>query len=167
MPNQLWFDDLVILFFAVSGMFGGLAVHLRTKAKPIVVAIFLATGIAALVFRFLGGIEDSTLTIKSLKLGGTMAALIGSALAINVRLEAQGKPVPGLDQMKPSDFIGRWKWQWAEGGWLGYIDFASSSDDTLTFVGYMQEFTHESWKRIFVMDEGFARLVGRDRTHWS
>ena len=80
------FEDLVAVLFAAAGLFGGAYFHLRTDAKPIVVAIFIATGIAALVYRFLGGITDTTFTIKSLKLGGTMAALLGSAFAINSAL---------------------------------------------------------------------------------
>ena len=116
------------MLFAAAGLFGGAYFHLRTDAKPIVVAIFIATGIAALVYRFLGGITDTTFTIKSLKLGGTMAALLGSAFAINSALERQMRPVALFSVRKPADLVGRWKWQWAEGQWLGYLDFSEERE---------------------------------------
>ena len=155
-------DDVVILSFAAAGLFGGAVLSLRTNAKPILVSIFLATGIAALVFRFLGGIGEATLAVKTLKLSGTMAALIGSAFLINAAFERQARPVGSFSQIKPSDLMGRWKWQWAQGGWLGYLDFTLDKE-ALTFVGYVQRFQNDQWQRVYDLDEGTARIVAGNR----
>jgi hypothetical protein len=155
-------DDIVILSFAASGLFGGAVLSLRTNAKPILVSIFLATGIAALVFRFLGGIGEATLTVRTLKLGGTMAALIGSAFLINAAFERQARPIGSFSQLKRNDIVGRWKWQWAQGGWLSYLDF-TANDETLMFVGYVQQFQNGQWQRVYDLDEGSARIVTGNR----
>lgn len=53
----------------------------------------LATGLAALTYRFLGGIQGASFTVGSLKLGGALAALVGIAMLINHALVAE-QPVP-------------------------------------------------------------------------
>jgi hypothetical protein len=75
-----WFDNVVVLGFAISGFVGGLAVHVLFNAPPVIVSLFLGTGVAALVYRFLGGIPPgTTATIGVFKFGGSLAALLASA----------------------------------------------------------------------------------------
>jgi hypothetical protein len=57
----------------------------------------VGTAIAALTYRFLGGIPpDTSFSVGALKLGGTFAALIGSAWLINGPLEKQTKDLKSL-----------------------------------------------------------------------
>jgi hypothetical protein len=70
------FEDLVTLGLIGTGILGGVVLHIRTRAAPIVVAVFLSTGIAGAVYRFLGGIEAS-FNVRGLQITGTMAALVG------------------------------------------------------------------------------------------
>ena len=91
-----------------------------------------------------------------------MAALIGSAFLINAALERQARLVGPFSQLRPNDMVGRWKWQWAEGGWLSYLDF-TANNDTLTFVGHVQRFQNSQWQRVYDLDEGSARIVAGNR----
>ncbi len=82
-------EDKVILGAIIAGIGGGVALFFL-KTPAIMISIFLAMGIAALVYRFLGGIpQDTSLPLKVMKLGGTLGALIGTALIINPILEKQ------------------------------------------------------------------------------
>ena len=75
-PGRKWTpDDTVALVFAFIGFVGGVLLLLYYKAPPIVVSFFLATGVAALVYKFLGGIQATSFAVGALKLGGTLAAI--------------------------------------------------------------------------------------------
>ncbi len=52
---------------AILGFVGGVFLQLFTEAAPILVAVLLATGVAALVYAFLGGIEQATFSVGALK----------------------------------------------------------------------------------------------------
>jgi hypothetical protein len=76
------------------GVGGAVVLQIMSKTvAPVIVSYLLATGLAALTYRFLGGIEGSTaLTIGALKLTGALAALVGIAMIVNNQLVNQVKP---------------------------------------------------------------------------
>jgi len=85
-------DEIVVAAFAFLGILGAIFFPLLfsfQKVPPISASFLLATGIAALTYRWLGGIEGSALTIGALKLTGTLAALVGIAMLINGQLFRQ------------------------------------------------------------------------------
>jgi len=85
-----WYiDEIVVAAFAFLGMAGGVFLPLRYTIPPITISFLLATGLAALTYRFLGGIEGASFTVGSLKLGGALAALVGIAVLINNYLVSQ------------------------------------------------------------------------------
>jgi hypothetical protein len=76
-------DDTVVIGFALFGIMGGVFLPHVEAILPIVQSFMLAMGAAALVYRFLGGINGASFTVGSLKLGGGLAALVGVAMLIN------------------------------------------------------------------------------------
>lgn len=111
-----WYiDEIIVAAFAFLGVGGSVFLPLRYPIPPITTSFLLATGLAALTYRFLGGIQGASFTVGSLKLGGALAALVGIALVINHGLVAEqplphqayqltgvvvddkGQPVPKLD----------------------------------------------------------------------
>jgi len=85
-----WFvDEIIVAAFAFLGVGGAVFLPLRYTIEPIITSFLLATGLAALTYRFLGGIQGASFTVGSLKLGGALAALVGIALVINNALVAQ------------------------------------------------------------------------------
>ncbi len=74
-------DESVVAAFAFLGVSRAVVLQIMSKTvAPVIVSCLLATGLAALTYRFLGGIEGSTaLTIGALKLTGALAALVGIA----------------------------------------------------------------------------------------
>ena len=88
-------DEIVVSAFAIFGVAGAVFLPLKfgfNKIPPIVVSFLLATGLAALAYRYLGGIQDASFGIGALKLGGSLGALVGIALLINQVLPAQVSP---------------------------------------------------------------------------
>lgn len=82
--GRTWYiDEIVVAAFAIFGVAGGVFLPLRYDIPPITTSFLLATGLAALAYRFLGGIPGTSLTVGALKLGGALAALVGIALIIN------------------------------------------------------------------------------------
>ena len=100
-PSTRWhdiaFEDIVITTAAIIGMIGAtIMVMFPDKFPPILPAVFLGMGISSLVYRFLGGISENTsLTIKGVKLAGTAAAWIGCSWLINFELVKQMGMEPG------------------------------------------------------------------------
>jgi hypothetical protein len=78
---------------------------------------------------------------------------------INVPMERHAN---SSSQLKVSALVGRWKWQWAEGGWLGHLDF-SDTNDTLTFVGYVKRFHNGQWQRVYDLDQGTVNILPGNR----
>jgi len=87
-----WYiDEIVVAAFAFFGLAGGVLLPLHYTVPPITTSFLLATGLAALAYKYLGGIEGASLTIGALKLGGSLAALVGIALLINQTLARQSR----------------------------------------------------------------------------
>jgi hypothetical protein len=89
-------DDLIVLLFALFGLAGGVLFPRYLHTPPITTSFLLATGLAALTYRFLGGIQSASFAVGGLKLGGSLAALVGIALLINHEL------VPELQRPAPT-----------------------------------------------------------------
>jgi len=87
-------DDLVVIAFALLGFGGGVFLPHFMTMPAITTSFLLATGLAALTYRFLGGIQGASITIGSLKLGGALAALVGIAMLINHTMVAETTPPP-------------------------------------------------------------------------
>lgn len=91
-------EDIVLISVMVMGFLGSVCIYVFSlSVPPIVVAILLGAAISALVYRFLGGIPASTMFgVGALKLGGSLAALIGSAWFINQELTQQTTDLASL-----------------------------------------------------------------------
>ncbi|HEY2859902.1 MAG TPA: hypothetical protein VGJ21_15885 [Terracidiphilus sp.] len=92
--RRRWYiDEVVVASFALLGLAGGVLLPLRYPVPPITTSFLLATGLAALAYRYLGGIQGADFTVGALKLGGSLAALVGIAMLINVTLAKQMPPI--------------------------------------------------------------------------
>lgn len=94
--RRSWYmDEIVVSAFAFLGIGGGVFLPMQygfDKIPPITVSFLLATGLAALTYRYLGGIEGASFTVGALKLGGALAALVGVAMLINNSLAPWVRP---------------------------------------------------------------------------
>lgn len=85
-----WYiDEIIVASFAFLGVGGAVFLPLYNSIPPITTSFLLATGLAALTYRFLGGIQGASFTVGSLKLGGALAALVGIAMLIDNSLVKQ------------------------------------------------------------------------------
>ncbi|MBI5555812.1 MAG: hypothetical protein HY920_08195 [Elusimicrobia bacterium] len=105
--KKLTSEDMVILVVTGMGFLGSVGIYLLGM-PPIIVAVFLATGLATVVYRFLGGIRQTTFVSGTLKITGTAAFLIGSAWFINGYLVRQTvvetkKPIEQLALIRNGD----------------------------------------------------------------
>jgi hypothetical protein len=94
--RRAWFiDEIVVAAFAFLGFGGAVLLPLRfgfSKVPPVVASFLLATGLAALTYKYLGGIQGASFAVGTLKLGGALGALVGIALLINSNLVSQVEP---------------------------------------------------------------------------
>jgi len=101
--SRHWYvDEVIVAAFAFLGLAGGVFLPLRYPVPPITTSFLLATGLAALAYRYLGGIQGATFSVGALKLGGALAALVGIALLINQTLAKQSR---GLEVFEVSGQI--------------------------------------------------------------
>lgn len=88
--NRAWYmDEIVVAAFAFLGFGGAVFLPLQYNVAPILISFLLATGLAALTYRYLGGIEGASFAVGTLKLTGTLGALVGIAMLINGQLVSQ------------------------------------------------------------------------------
>ena len=95
--RQWYIDEIVVAAFAFFGVGSAIYIPLRfgpDKVPAILISFLLATGLAALTYRYLGGIQGATFAVGALKLTGSLGALVGIGLLINGRLELQVHPPP-------------------------------------------------------------------------
>ena len=151
------FEDLVTVGLIGTGILGGVVLHIRTRAAPIVVAVLLSTGIAGAVYRFLGGIE-ATLNIRGLQVTGTMAALVGFAVILNSALVRQS----GFLRVTAASFVGDWFWDYPDEGWTGVLNFKVESGK-LTFTGRVEQVTGKGQRGrgrlLYLMSNGRATII--------
>ncbi len=77
-------DDIVVALFALLGIGGAVFLPLRFNGfSPTITSFLLATGLAALTYRYLGGIQGASFSVGALKLSGALAALVGIAMLIH------------------------------------------------------------------------------------
>lgn len=88
-----WYiDDIVVITFALLGLGGGILLPLKYgfyRIPSIDVAAMLATGIAALTYRYLGGTQGNSFTVGAFKTVGSVAVFVGVAWFINSYLDKQ------------------------------------------------------------------------------
>jgi len=98
-------EDIVIVIMGVFGFLGGALLY-SWHMPPIIVSVFISTGIAAMVFRFLGGLQGAGFNIGTLKLSGSIAALLGCIWFINGELSRQvGLSLNDMFQPLPSEWV--------------------------------------------------------------
>ena len=125
------------------------------------VSVFLSAGITALVYRFLGGIRNASFAVGALKLGGTIAALIGIAFWIDSTKELN----PRFHLVSTDMILGDWEWDYAGPGmgWNGHIEFEKKNGQ-LTFIGkeYNVVKAPEGKHNVLLheMTNGKAELIG-------
>jgi hypothetical protein len=113
-PGKGLLEDILVALFALMGFLGSVLLYRTASAAPIIVAFFLATGVSAVVYRFLGGIQGATFVWGALKLTGTMAALVGVAFGVNHYLQLSTGIIEAPE--------GKYEWQWAKDSCKGYVD---------------------------------------------
>ena len=165
-PNQLpqapkWTPtDTVALVFAFIGFAGGVVLLLKYfNSPPIVVSFFLATGVAALVYKFLGGVEGTSYVIGTLKVTGTLAALVGVAMVINTSLVSQLQ----FRLISEDDIVGPWKWVYAKGASSGHIYITKDDKGNLVFTGEQEKYSDEKTHiPLYTLTNGKAKLLNRN-----
>lgn len=153
---RLTAEHIVIIVFASLGFFGCVYLQVWTRAAPILVSFFLATGIAALVYGFSGGISGASFTIGALKLSGTLAALVGVAFAVNHVLVDQ---LP-FRLVSDEAMVGEWRWVYAAEGWEGHLVF-SKDKGHLIFVGQESKWINGKLEPLLDLTNGKARFIER------
>lgn len=177
--KKLSAEDWVVISIVAFGFLGSVAL-LVYKVFPIVVAFFLATGVAAAVYRFLGGIRGATFVVGALKVSGTIAALIFLADFINSKLEKYvppPTPPPQLISKNPlSEFTvseiltggdRTFTWQWAGENWIGQFEFEKTDQQEIPISDFFVEQVVKEpggLRKTPVMKlSGAARIVVKDK----
>jgi len=97
---------VVVAVMALGFLVSVLNFVLGWRLPPIIIAVMLGSAVAALVHRFLGGIAaETTFAVGAVKLGGSMAALVGCAFFINSQLEKQTLNLDELFQPHYSEWL--------------------------------------------------------------
>jgi hypothetical protein len=151
-------DDIVVVVFASIGLGGGVVLALYTNAPPIITSFLFSTGITALIYRFLGGIQGTSYAVGALKLGGTAACLVGIALLMNPYLESQLK----FRLVKDDVVSGTWHWVYAKGGWDGQLVFVKGKDGDWTFTGKETKWSDGKSQPLFEVKNGSAKVIGEN-----
>jgi len=157
--GQLSGEDKVVICFSLLGLIGSVVLYFL-KLPSIMISIFLSAGITALVYRFLGGIQGASFAIGALKLGGTIAALIGIAFSVDHTLEFEAR---SFHLVSDDVMLGEWQWE-AVGpsvSWDGNLVFTKEHGQ-LRFSGkeYNVEKTSEGTRRTLLLEltNGVANL---------
>lgn len=151
-------DDIVVLVFALLGFVGAIFLPTRFNLPPIVISFLLATGLAALAYRYLGGIPGTSLAVGALKLGGALAALVGIALLINSYYVDQVQ----FRLITDDDIVGPWKWVYARGASYGHIYISKDDKGNLIFTGSQDKYLSEnSHIPLYTLKNGTAKLLNR------
>lgn len=124
-------DEVIVTAFAFLGFAGALFLPLKYRIPPIMLGILAATGIAALTYRFLGGVSGTSLQVGALKATGALAALLGVAIVVNSYLVPQ---MP-FQLVSDDDIVGGWKWVYARGATAGHLYFSKDANGKLIFSG--------------------------------
>lgn len=99
-------EDKIIIWIISLGIFIGLFMYIggnisqAIQPSPILVAVFIAIGFSAAIYRFLGGLEGSGMKVGPARLAGTAAAFLAITWFLNQSLEKQWTSSPvfaGID----------------------------------------------------------------------
>lgn len=156
-----WYvDDLIVAAFAFLGVLGAVFLPVFLSIPPLVISFLLATGLAALSYKYLGGISaGTTYAVGALKLTGALAALVGIAFAVNAVLASQMQ----FRLLSNEDIIGPWKWVYGRGASSGHIQIDKDVNGNLIFTGSQEKYTTEnSFVRLYTLTNGKAKLVNRN-----
>lgn len=82
------FEKIIIVCVLILGLIGGV-VLVYMEQPAIIPAVFIAMAIATLVYHFIGGIGVAEVNLGKVKMTGSIAALVGSALIISYILDEQ------------------------------------------------------------------------------
>lgn len=88
-------EDKIIIWIISLGILIGLFLYIggnvsaAIKPSPILVAVFIAIGFSAAIYRFLGGLEGSGMQVGPARLAGTAAAFLAITWFLNQSLEQQ------------------------------------------------------------------------------
>ena len=158
-PSRAWaIDDLVVIVFSILGIAGAVFLPVRFYVPPIVVSFLLATGLAALAYRYLGGISAASLKVGALKLTGALAALVGIAILVNGYLVSQVQ----FRLISNDDIVGPWKWVYGRGAASGHIYISKDSQGNLVFTGSQEKYTNENtFVPLYTLTNGKAKLTDR------
>jgi len=126
--RELRWDDLVVICFALLGFVGSVVLY-RMQSSTTIISFFLATGVASVVYRFLGGIDQTQLVWGTFKVGGTLAALLGIAMYVNQEMKVQ--------QNATDDTYGKYEWQYADAGWKGHIVVEKNGNSSIDMQVYI------------------------------
>lgn len=161
MPKAHVLDDVVMILFAFGGLAGAVVLDMTQNASPLIVAILASTALAALLYRFLGGIRATdSFAVGGLKVGGSAAVLIGAILVLNPVFAQQFEQRGFLRKISRVTLVGSWKSQYAPGGSEAIFNFYDSGKD-ITFDGYQRERTNTGeWHETYRMQNGVASIVG-------
>ncbi len=94
-------EDKIIIWIISLGIFIGLFMYIggnistAIQRSPILVAVFIAIGFSAAIYRFLGGLEGSGMKVGPARLAGTAAAFLAITWFLNQGLEKQWINSPG------------------------------------------------------------------------
>lgn len=155
--RQLTSDDIVVLIFALLGFAGSVALVLFTSVPAIIASFWMATGIAGLAYRYLGGIQIASFTVGALRLGGAIAALVGIALLIDACLVRELPfRLPQNDML-----VGEWRWVYAAEGWEGHLVFTKEKGQ-YRFIGEESKWINGKREPLLDLRNGTARLIGRN-----
>lgn len=134
--RELRWDDIIIVIFALLGFVGSVVLYRTASAPTPIISFFLATGVASLVYRFLGGLDRAEFVWGTLRVGGTMAALVGIAVYVNGEMKAQ-QHADYLKFVELGSLDGLYDWQYAGDGWKGYIRVEKDGSATVDMQKYM------------------------------
>jgi hypothetical protein len=149
----------VVAAFAFLGVAGAVFVPIRLHVPPILISFLMATGLASLAYRYLGGIPGTSIVIGTLKLGGALAALVGIAVLINNYVSRQVQ----FQLVTDDDIVGPWKWVYARGAASGHIYISRDHSGNLVVDGEQDKYTTEdSHVPLYTLKNGKAKLLNRN-----
>jgi hypothetical protein len=116
LTEDIFLGVVIVACFAAS-----VVLALPFKAPPAMIATLLAVAVSTLVYRFLGGIPaDTRIFVKSVQIGGSLAALMALYMLFNTHLEKQYR----LDvTFRPDEVEGTWQQIYPEKNWRGEYSF--------------------------------------------
>jgi hypothetical protein len=158
-PPPLPFNLKVVLAFSFFGFVGGLLTF-ALHWPSVICSLLFGTGVASLVYGFLGGITKAEFVWGVAKFGGSMAALLATTFFLTHYLENERTDF----HLTPKKIVGTWYWDYGQGGWHGELKFSLDPSGNLVFQGNEKKCISEfNCTVIYTITDGHAEIVGGDR----